>query len=135
MHVTALYLQSFQGWSMYAPDPPPGDANIYVDAVTLDGRHVDPFNAVASPGNPLTGPDIKPHLRQDVLFFAYALRLPWTPNYWTAFQEWILRYPLRTKNPDDTIVRFEVFLVEHDSPPPGEVGSRNLRKKRFLKYP
>ena len=87
MHVTAIYLQAFQGWSMYAPDPPPGDINIFVDALTRDGRHVDPFNAAASLGNPLTGAEIQPHLGQDVLFFAYVLRLPWTPNYWTAFQD------------------------------------------------
>jgi hypothetical protein len=135
MHATAMYLQAFQGWAMYAPDPPAGDINIYVDAVTQDGRHVDPFNAVASPGNPLTGADIKPHLGQDVLFFAYVLRLPWTPNYWTAFQEWILRYPERTKNAEDTIVSFQAFVVEHDSPPPGEVEPRRLRKNSFLKYP
>jgi hypothetical protein len=135
MHATAVYLQAFQGWAMYAPDPPPTDQNIYVDALTRDGRHVDPFNAVASPGNPHTGADIAPHLRQDVLFFAYGLRLPWTPAYWTAFQEWVLRYPERTKNPDDAILRFEAFLIEHDSPPPGEHEPRNLRKTSFLKYP
>ena len=135
MHATAIYLQAFQGWAMYAPDPPAGDQNLFVDAVTRDGRHVDPFNAVASPGNPHTGADIQPHLRQDVLFFAYGLRLPWTPAYWTAFQEWILRYPERTKNPNDAILSFQAFLVEHDSPPPGEQGPRNLRKTSFLKYP
>lgn len=135
MHATAIYLQTFQGWAMYAPDPPPGDQNLFVDAVTRDGRHVDPWNAVASPGNPHTGADIAPHLRQDVLFFAYGLRLPWTPAYWTAFQEWVLRYPERTKHPEDAIARFEAFVVEHDSPPPGEHEPRNPRKTSFLKYP
>jgi hypothetical protein len=135
MNATAVYLQLFQGWAMYAPDPPATDVNFFVDAVTRDGRHVDPWNAVASPGNPRTGGTIRPHLRQDVLFFAYVLRLPYTPNYWTAFQEWVLRYPKRTKNPNDEIVSFEAFVVEHDSPPPGEVSPRNPRKTGFLKYP
>lgn len=135
MHATASYLQAFQGWSMYAPNPPFGDTNLYVDAVTMDGRHVDPFNAVASPGNRRPGAEIQPHLRQDVMFFAYVLRLPWTPNYWLPFQEWILRYPERTKRPNDAIVRFEAFVIEHDSPPPGELQPRNTRKRSFLKYP
>jgi hypothetical protein len=135
MRATAVYLQAFQGWAMYAPDPPFDDLNLYVDATTVDGRHVDPWNAAASPGNRRTGAEIKPHLRQDVMFFAYALRVPWTPNYWTAFQDWILRYPERTKRPKDEIVRFEAFVIEHDSPPPGELDSRNTRKTSLFKYP
>jgi len=135
MNATAVYLQAFQGWAMYAPDPPASDLNLYVDATTGDGRHVDPFNAVASPGNPRTGAEIMPHLRQDTMFFAYVLRLPWTPNYWSALQEWILRYPERTKRAADAIVRFEVFVVEHDSPPPGEHDPRNTRKTSLFKYP
>jgi hypothetical protein len=135
MRATALYLQLFQGWAMYAPDPFFGDLNLYVDAVTSDGRHVDPWNAAASPGNRRTGAEIRPHLRQDVMFFAYALRVPWTANYWTALQDWILRYPKRTQRPSDEIVRFEAFVIEHDSPPPGEQGSRNTRKTSLFKYP
>jgi hypothetical protein len=135
MNATAVYLQAFQGWAMYAPDPPTSDLNLYVDAITTDGRHVDPFNAVASPGNRRPGAEIRPHLRQDVMFFAYVLRLPWVPNYWSAFQEWILRYPQRTKRPADAISRFEVFVVEHDSPPPGEHEPRNTRTTSLFKYP
>ncbi|HWP06673.1 MAG TPA: HTTM domain-containing protein [Polyangiaceae bacterium] len=135
MHATATYLQAFQGWAMYAPDPPLNDMNLYVDAITTDGRHVDPWNAAASPGNRRTGAEIQPHLRQDVMYFAYALRVPWTSNYWTAFQDWILRYPQRTKRPNDAIVRFEAFMIEHDSPPPGEQGARNTRKTSLFKYP
>jgi len=135
MNATAVYLQAFQGWAMYAPDPPASDINLYVDATTSDGRHVDPFNQVASPGNPLTGAEIRPHLRQDVMFFAYVLRLPWTPNYFPALEEWILAYPKRTKRAADAIVRFEVFVVEHDSPPPGEREPRNTRKTSLFKYP
>jgi hypothetical protein len=135
MHATAAYFQAYQGWSMYAPDPPMSDLDIVVDAVTQDGRHVDPFNEAASPLAPNPGLRIPPRLGQDVLFFAYVLRLPWTPEYYQAFEEWILLYPRRTKRPNDTIVSFEAFLVEHDSPPPGEHQPRNLRSRSFLKYP
>ena len=37
------YLRGFQGWSMFAPDAPPDDGTMVVDAVTADGRHIDPF--------------------------------------------------------------------------------------------
>lgn len=135
MHATAAYLQAYQGWSMYAPDPPFGDLNLVVDAVTTDGRHVDPFNAAASPANPNPGRTIPPRLGQDVLYFAYVLRMPWTPDYWQAFEEWVLLYPKRTGRVRDTIVSFEAVLVEQDSPPPGEHEPRNLRSRSIFKYP
>jgi Lipase maturation factor len=37
------YLRGFQGWSMFAPDAPTDDGTMVVDAVTFDGRHIDPF--------------------------------------------------------------------------------------------
>jgi hypothetical protein len=135
MNATALYLQSFQGWAMYAPDPPLGDVNLHVDAVTKDGRHVDPWNEIASPGNPRPGKTIPRYLGQNVLYFAYVLRLPWTPAYYQAFEEWILDYPRRTGRKADAISAFEVFVVEHDSPPPGETQPRNVRSRSLFKYP
>jgi hypothetical protein len=135
MHATAAYLQAYQGWSMYAPDPPFGDLNLVVDAITRDGRHVDPFNEVASPGNRHPGRQIPPRLGQDVLYFAYVLRMPWTPDYWQAFEDWVLAYPKRTGRDENTIVSFEALLVEQDSPPPGEHRSRNLRTRSVFKYP
>jgi hypothetical protein len=135
MHATAAYFQAYQGWSMYAPDPPFGDLNLVVDAVTRDGRHVDPFNAVASPASRNPGRTIPPRLGQDVLYFAYVLRMPWTPDYWQAFEDWVLLYPKRTGRDADTIVSFEALLVEQDSPPPGEHQPRNLRTRSLFKYP
>jgi hypothetical protein len=135
MHAAVGYLQAYQGWSMYAPDPPVGDMNIVVDAVTQDGRHVDPFNEAASPLNRNPGHEIPPRLGQDVLYYAYVLRLPWTPEYFQAFEDWVLLYPRRTRRKEDSIVSFEAFVVEHDSPPPGEHQTRNPRSHSFLKYP
>ncbi len=37
------YLRGFQGWSMFAPDAPTDDGTMVVEAVTFDGRHIDPF--------------------------------------------------------------------------------------------
>jgi hypothetical protein len=137
MHATAAYFQTFQGWQMYAPDPPLSDIDIVVDAVTGDGRHVDPFNEAASPlaPRPGAGAHLPPRLGQNVLFFAYVLRLPWTPEYYQAFEEWILLYPHRTRQPRDNIVSFEASVIEQDSPPPGEHQPGPPRSRTFLKYP
>src|SRR4051812_22404867 len=129
------YLQLFQGWSMFAPDAPGGDMNIYVDAVTADGRHVDPFNAVASPGAPAPGPHIPERLDQNSFFCDYLSRLPGHGELYGAFTEWVLRHPERTHHPQDRIVAFEAFVDEHDNPPPGQQQPRNVRTRSFLRYP
>ena len=49
------YLNLFQGWSMFAPEMFKGDYNIAVDAVTVGGRHVDPFSEASSPRYPIPG--------------------------------------------------------------------------------
>src|SRR5690606_18332673 len=38
------YGRFFQGWSMFAPDVPRTDGIVVVDATTVDGRRIDPFN-------------------------------------------------------------------------------------------
>jgi hypothetical protein len=135
MRATAEYLQLKQGWSMYAPDAPTTDMNLFVDAITVDRRRVDPWNEAASPSHPNPGATIPPSLGQDAMHYAYVLRLPWQDAYHRAFSEWILRYPERTGRPADEIASFEVSFVEDDSPPPGEHEPRNPRQKRLFKYP
>jgi hypothetical protein len=135
MLAAMTYLQLFQGWSMFAPDTPTNDMNLYVDAVTADGRHVDPFNAVASPAAPAPGPRIPVRLDQNSFFCDYLTRLPGHGELYGPFTDWIRRYPERTGHPQDRIVSFEAFVVEHDSPPPGEQGPRNVRTRSFLRFP
>jgi hypothetical protein len=135
MLAAMTYLQLFQGWSMFAPDAPIGDMNIYVDAVTSDGRHVDPFNAVASPAAPAPGPHIPDRLDQNSFFCDYLSRLPGHGELYGPFTEWMLRHHLRTGRPEDRIVSFEAFVVEHDNPRPGQSAPTNVRTRSFLRYP
>jgi hypothetical protein len=129
------YLQFVQSWSMYAPDADKIDVNVYVDAVTADGRHVDPFNGWASPAAPKPGPVIPPRLDQSNLSCAYALRIAGAPAYHRAFTEWILRYPERTARAEDRIVSFRAFLVTDEAPPPGGRQPTNTNVRQFLAYP
>jgi hypothetical protein len=135
MRAAMTYLQLFQGWSMFAPDAPSGDMNIYVDAVTVDQRHVDPFNAVASPAAPAPGPHIPDRLDQNSYFCDYLNRLPGQGPLYGAFIEWILRHPQRTGRAQDRIVSFEAFVVEHDTPRYGDSTLPTARTRSFLKYP
>jgi hypothetical protein len=131
----ATYLNLFQGWTMFAPDAPTGDLNVHVDAVTVSGRHVDPYNEAANPKYPFPGKVVPVQMGPNWLFYDYVTRIPWYSNYWPALQQWILRYPDRTGRPEDRIVSFEVFQVLDDSPPPGEQEPRNRVAKLMFKYP
>jgi hypothetical protein len=135
MLVAMTYLQLFQGWQMFAPEAPSGDMNVYVDAVTADQRHVDPFNAAASPATPAPGPHIPDRLGQNSYFCDYLNRMPGQGHLYGAFIEWILRYPERTGRAQDRIVSFEAFVVERDTPRPGDSTVRPERTRSFLKYP
>jgi hypothetical protein len=135
LFATVSYLQAFQAWGMYAPDVPRTDLNVHVDALTAGGRHVDPFNEVASPAHPNPGPTIPSRLGQDNLFCAYVLRIAGSPDYHQAFSEWILRYPERTGRDEDRIVSFEAFLVLDESPLPGKHEPTDTRTERFIRFP
>jgi predicted DCC family thiol-disulfide oxidoreductase YuxK len=129
------YPRLIQAWSMFASDAPMSDESMVVDAVTADGRHVDPYSEVAG-RYPMPGLDgIPSRLDNNSFFFNYSQRLPDQGVYHQAFIEWVLRYPDRTGRPQDRIVRFDAYKVEQDSPPPGETTPRNARHTKFLSYP
>jgi hypothetical protein len=128
------YLNLFQGWSMFAPEVNKTDINIAVDAVTIDGRHVDPWNEAANPKYPAPGAAIPSAMGPNWLFYQYVTRLPWWPSYNQAFQEWILRYPRRTGRAEDEIVSFKAYKVEDDSPAPGAYEPTNPRATLMLEY-
>jgi predicted DCC family thiol-disulfide oxidoreductase YuxK len=129
------YPRLIQAWSMFASDAPMTDESVVVDAVTTDGRHVDPYSEVASryknPGHDL----IPPRLDNDSFFFNYSSRIPFKGEYFTALQEWILRYPERTGHAEDAIVKFDAWIIEDDSPPPGQTVEHNRKSRIFLSYP
>ena len=129
------YLGFFQGWSMFAPEAPMTDFNLMVDAVTVDGRHVDPYNEIANPRHPHPGFTIPIRLGPSHLFYGYGNHIPGRGAYHQALQEWVLRYPERTGRPNDKIVSFVLYKVEDDSPPLGEQKPRNLRWNVIIKYP
>jgi hypothetical protein len=129
------YLDLFQGWSMFAPEAPMTDFNLMVDATTVDGRHVDPYNEIANPKYPHPGFTIPVALGPSWLFYGYGNHIPNRGAYHQALLEWVLRYPQRTGNPNDQIVTFKLYTVEDDSPRLGERKPTNLRWKVMISYP
>ncbi len=129
------YPRLIQAWSMFASDAPLGDETVVVEAVTADGRQVDPYSEVASRYRYPGIDEIPARLDNNSFFFNYSVRIPDQNAYHQAFLEWILDYPKRTHRPSDRIVRFDAYCVENDSPPPGQTRPHNLRRRIFLSYP
>jgi predicted DCC family thiol-disulfide oxidoreductase YuxK len=135
MVAAVMYPHIFQGWSLFSPEAPLSDETVYVDAVTSEGRHVDPYNEAGSRVATLPVDRVPVRLGHDSFWCDYTLRIPDAGSYHQALLEWILRYPERTGRAGDTIVRFEAFVLWQDSPKPGQKEPTNFRKRRFLKWP
>ncbi len=135
MAAAVMYTHVAEGWGMFSPDAPIYDEMVVVDAVTREGRHVDPYNEVGSRVHALPVNDIPERLGHDSFFCDYTLRIPGSGAYHQALSEWIQRYAERTGRPGDAIVSFEAFKLEHTPPPPGQTRPTNVRRTLFLKWP
>lgn len=131
------YVRLYQGWRMFAPEAPPGDEMITVEATTLGGRLVDPYNEVASRIWKPPFKNIPPALGNDQYFTTYSLFIPegrFRP-YLTAFEQWILRYHERTGNPKDRITKFVAYKLTDTSPKLGQDKPTGFRRSVFLRFP
>ena len=128
------YPRAVQSWTLFGPDPPLRDSMVVVDAVTRDGRHVDPLHEAASRVDALPVDDLPARLAEDPLWSNYELRIPSMPAYQQALLEWVLREPERTKRPGDAIISFEAWVVDHASPIPGATMPTDVRRRRFIQW-
>lgn len=127
------YTRLQEGWSMFAPDAPTSDMSIVVDAVTVDGRHVDPLNELAARVSDPRSRSVPVYPDYDVFWVDYIGRIVGSGGFHGALRSWILRYSRRTGSSRDRIVSFEAYVVEQDSPPPGARGPVNSRSRLFLR--
>jgi predicted DCC family thiol-disulfide oxidoreductase YuxK len=135
MTVAVMYPHIYQSWSMFSPDAPMRDYMLYADAVTREGRHVDPINeAAGSRGATLPLEDIPKRLGLASFWCDYQLRIPTMPVYQQALLEWMLRYPERTGREQDTLVSFDIWLLEHASPKPGETTPTDVQSRRVMQW-
>jgi predicted DCC family thiol-disulfide oxidoreductase YuxK len=133
----AQYPRVFQFWRVLPPPVPQVDSMIEVDALTVGGRHVDPYNEIASrvPGPGFA--EIPAYLKQNQFFSGYSLfaQQPQFRAYSTAFEEWILRYPKRTGRAEDRVVSFSVYALSDRSPIPGKAQPTNFQRERLFSGP
>ena len=70
------YPRLIQAWSMFASDAPMTDQSMVVDAVTVDGRHVDPYSEATSRYDNPGHNEIPVRLDNDSFVFNYSGRIP-----------------------------------------------------------
>ena len=127
------YPRLYQGWSMFAPDAPEVDMHVFVDAIMVDGRHVDPLNELGSRVASTPLEEIPERLEHDDGLCDYIGAIINAPEYHGALQEWLFAYDERTRRANDRIVSFKVWVLEDDSPKPGESRATNSRRRLLFK--
>jgi predicted DCC family thiol-disulfide oxidoreductase YuxK len=135
MRMVVEYPRLYQGWSMFAPNAPYDDHNVFVDAITEDGRHVDPLNERGSRVAPAPTDTIPEFLDQDEYFCDYMQRIPGQGAYHPPLSDWIQNYHRRTRRPGDRITSFEVYQITDQSPPPGQTQPTGVRKTLLFSWP
>ncbi len=121
-----------QGWSMFAADAPREDMWIVVDAVTIDGRHIDPYNEVAARYSDPALRTVPPQLDMSYWWCDYTVRIPDMRPYQGSLSNWIFRHHERSGNPDDEIVSFTAHKVTQIPPAPHEAEPREVKATAFL---
>jgi len=121
-----------QGWFMFSPVPVMDDGNLVVDALTVDGRRVDPLT-----GKP---PDFDlghaKSFRYDQIWSDYRARIaiPGNSLYRDALRDWVIRWPERTGRPEDRLVRFEVHWLHDENPRFGTHVSFNFTDQKLFSW-
>lgn len=129
------YGRFFQGWSMFAPNPPTSNGLVVVEATTADGRRVDPLNFAATgwEGEPWEASPGR--LGQDQFWCDYVARIEGNRSLHHILETWLRGHHKRTGVDADRVVAFDAYWVEHRTPPPGEGGGLGPHTRRkFLSW-
>jgi vitamin K-dependent gamma-carboxylase-like protein len=130
-------LQLNQGWFMFSPNPVMDDGTVVVDAVTVDGRHVDPFSIHVEPYT-LREPDFDllhaKSLRTNQIWGDYFNRAHNPGAARDAMKDYLLKLPQRTGHPEDALVSGEVYWVTDMNPVWGSTESYKLEKNKLFSF-
>jgi hypothetical protein len=122
VHYTGLN----QKWGMFAPDAPRTDGTLVVDALTVDGRHIDPFT-----GKP---PDLDAPFHgpwyPGSLYCDYFSRMSGANEHQAELKRYLTRWQQVEHRPaSDRLVSFTVYWVYNDAPVEGTTRPRNVGRK------
>src|SRR5262245_50455924 len=117
---------------MFSPDAPLDDGTLVVDAVTVGGRHIDPFTG-APPDFELTLHGPVPHSAM-LSDYLCSIHFPHNERYRSELQNYLRRWQVIEGRPaSDRIVSYEIWWVSHTSPPLGSVTPGAPKKELVLR--
>jgi predicted DCC family thiol-disulfide oxidoreductase YuxK len=122
LQVVVDRLRLYQGWRMFAPEPPYDDGRMVVDGRTRDGRKVDPLTGA----EPDFDPETPSGWGHSQLWCDYHLKM-YFARYAANRQhlkDYLQNWDRRTGRPQDRLVAFDVWWVSDKSPGPGEAHGR-----------
>ena len=134
MVAAVMYPHIFEGWSLFSPEAPLSDETVVVDAVTRDGRHVDPYNEVGSRVSSLPV-DERARSAWATTRSGATTRCasPTRPSTTRRCSSGSCATTSARGATPGPIVRFDAYVIWQDSPKPGEPPEpTNIRKRRFL---
>jgi predicted DCC family thiol-disulfide oxidoreductase YuxK len=130
------YPRIAQGWGMFAPDAPVDDGNIVIDALTTDGRHIDPITRTTPIMDDVAPPGGKYPMQPQWCDYFNRIRLPGNAVYRAQFRDYLLRlWTMERRPPEDRIVSMDVWWVSHQTVRPGEKVQPPPAKEKVLSYP
>jgi hypothetical protein len=130
LRLMAHKMRFLQGWFMFSPNPVTDDGTIVVDAITVDGRHVDPFTG----REPYW--DLNKSLGLSQMWCDYFNRIqaPSNSGYRDAMKEYMYRLPQRTGHPEDALVSGDVFWVKKMNPRWNEKVGYNYERAKLFSF-
>lgn len=132
LRVLAHKLRFLQGWFMFSPNPVMDDGTLVVDAITVDGRHIDPFTG-KEPNWDLSS---SKSLGYNQIWCDYYNRMHLSQNspFRDAMKEYMFRLPERTGRPEDAIVGGEVYWIQDMNPKWRETKSYKFEKQKLFSF-
>ena len=140
MRTLSHKMRYLQGWFMFSPNPVMDDGVIVTDAITVDGRRIDPFSLEALHSEKLLPPNFDllnaKSFGYNQIWSDYYNRMHMGGN--TAFRkpmkEYIFRLQERTGNQEDTVVKGAVYWVHDMNPRWRSSKSWGFNRKQLFKF-
>ena len=139
MRVLAHKFRYLQGWFMFSPNPVMDDGVLVVDAITVDGRRVDPFRAdtydyVLAPAD-FDLPNARSYAYNQIWSdYFNRMHLPANTSFRKPMKEYMFRLPERTGDPNDAIVKGVAYWVHDMNPRFGHTKSYQYGRKELFKF-
>jgi hypothetical protein len=118
-----VYPRLFQGWGMFAPNPVREDGVLAIEAVTVDGRRVDPLRGKEPDLN--LSDDRGSRLNQIHQDYGNRIRQGRNRAHRQALDRFLQSYHRYRKNADDEIVAYAIWWLRDDCPDPGSTAPTN----------